>query len=100
MKRNLIRYQTRPEAADENQRLIEQVFRELRTEAPEGLRYLALRLEDGSFVHFVSVTEEGDGKLPGLPAFKAFQNGIRDRVVEPPKVAAATVIGDYRMLGD
>ena len=45
------------ETAEQNQRLIEDVFSELQVKSPEGIRYIALRLADGSFVHFV----ESDG---------------------------------------
>ena len=40
----IVRYRTRPERADENQALIEQVFAELRATAPAGLRYASFRL--------------------------------------------------------
>ena len=55
---NVVRYTARsPEAADENSRLIQQVFAELAAEDPGSLRYAAFRLADGvSFVH-VSVYE-------------------------------------------
>jgi hypothetical protein len=41
MKRTVVRYKTKPEQAEENARLIEKVFQELRTRAPDGVRYLA-----------------------------------------------------------
>jgi hypothetical protein len=99
MKRNLIRYKTRPESADENAKLIAGVFAELETTKPDGVRYLSLRLEDDSFVHLVE-TDAADGSsvLPKLEAFKAFQSGIRERCVEPPVVRGATIVGNYRML--
>ena len=76
MKHTLVRYRTRPELADENQRLIEAVFRELHAEKTHGLRYLALRFTDGTFVHFAA--SEGDTSLlTGLGAFRAFQSGVR-----------------------
>ncbi len=53
MKRTLIRYKTRPELADKNVELIAGVFAELKAAKPEGLRYLSLRLEDDTFVHYV-----------------------------------------------
>jgi len=53
MKRTLIRYKTRPELADKNAELISGVFAELKAAKPEGVRYLSLRLEDDTFVHFV-----------------------------------------------
>jgi hypothetical protein len=99
MKRTLIRYKTRPDAADENQRLIEDVFAELQAKAPEGLRYMALKLADGSFLHFVE-TSDGDSPLPGMDAFRRFQSGIRERCMEPPQPLEATIVGNYRMLGE
>jgi hypothetical protein len=43
----VIRYRTNPEWADENERLIKEVFAEMATRNPEGLRYAAFRLDDG-----------------------------------------------------
>jgi len=65
MKRMLIRYKAKPDRADENERLIEAVFEELHAKAPDGVRYAALRLADGSFVHLVE-TEEGAFAIPSL----------------------------------
>jgi hypothetical protein len=92
----IVRYRTRPEMAEENQRLVEKVFAELAAEAPAGLRYAAFRLADGvSFVHVV--VQEGDGNpLGASPAFAAFQQGIGDRVLEPPTAQEATAVGSYR----
>jgi hypothetical protein len=97
MKRILVRYKAKPEEAQTNQRLIEKVFDELRAKSPAGVRYLALRLGDGSFVHF-AMTEDGAPPIPGLEAFGAFQSGIKERCLEPPQSAEATVVGNYRML--
>jgi hypothetical protein len=99
MKRTLIRYRTRPEAADANARLVEAVFAELAAREPEGLRYLSLRLAGDVFVHFVE-SESDPSPLLQLDAFKAFQQGIRERCVEPPDPRAATVLGNYRMPGE
>ena len=101
MKRTLIRYRTKPDRTDENEALIKAVFQELHAKSPEGIRYLSLKLGDGSFVHFVA-NEAGDQPsiLPSLKAFGAFQNGIRDRCSEPPQSGDVTVVGNYRMLSD
>ena len=63
------------------------------------MRYLSLRLDDGTFVHFVE-TDAGDGSsaLLKLAAFQAFQSGIRERCIEPPLAQGATIVGNYRML--
>src|SRR4029450_13937049 len=47
MRPTLVRYRTHPDRAEENQHLIEKVFQELRAGSPDGLRYLALKLDDG-----------------------------------------------------
>jgi hypothetical protein len=98
MKRTLIRYKTKPELADKNAELIAGVFAELKAAKPEGLRYLSLRLDDDTFVHFVESEADSGSALPSLAAFKAFQSGIRERCIEPPQAGSATIVGNYRML--
>ena len=100
MKRTLIRYKTKPELADRNAGLITEVFAELKATKPDGVRYLSLRLDDGTFVHFVETAPEAAGVIPGLTAFKAFQSGIRERCIEPPQPGNATIVGNYRMLDE
>jgi hypothetical protein len=101
MKRTLIRYKTKPELTDKNAELIAGVFEELKAAKPDGVRYLSLRLDDDTFVHFVE-TEASDGSsaLPKLAAFQAFQSGIRERCIEPPLAGGVTIVGNYRMLGE
>jgi len=43
----VVRYTTRPDTADENEQLIKAVFTQLAEQLPEGLRYIAIRLDDG-----------------------------------------------------
>jgi hypothetical protein len=94
----VIQYETRPEAADENQRLVERVFEELGAVAPDGLRYAAFRLADGvTFVHVMDAEGEAD-PLTGLASFAEFQAGARDRMAGAPARAGATLVGSYRFL--
>ena len=99
MQRTLIRYKTKPELADKNAELIAAVFEELKAAQPEGVRYVSLRLDDNSFVHFVETESDAANAISRLAAFKAFQNGIRERCVEPPQAGGVTIVGNYRMLG-
>ena len=99
MKRTLIRYKAKPELADRNAELVSAVFAELKAAGPDGVRYLTLRLEDDTFIHFVeTAADDGSSPLPKLPAFAAFQNGIRERCAEPPLPKGAAIVGNYRML--
>jgi hypothetical protein len=91
----VIRYTTKPESADENERLVRAVFAELAATKPEGLHYATFRLDDGvSFVH-VALFDGEENPLNASPAFAAFQSGIKDRCVEGPTPADATVVGSY-----
>ena len=93
----VVRYTTKPERADENQRLVEAVFAELAETAPAGLRYESYRLADGvSFVHVASIdTDDGSNPLVATPAFAAFLSGIADRCSVAPLVCDADKIGAY-----
>jgi hypothetical protein len=68
----LVRYRAKPDKIEENERLIREVFRELHGRAPEDVRYLVLRLDDGTFYHLV---EDGSRRIPSLDAFAAFRRG-------------------------
>ena len=70
----VIRYKTRPESADENERLIRDVFPELAEQRPPGLHYAAFRLEDGvSFVH-VAVIDGATNPLSTTPIGQLHSN--------------------------
>jgi hypothetical protein len=91
----IVRYQTRPDAAERNQRLIERVFEELRGLQSGGFRYMAFRLEDGvGFVH-VAIFDGDDDPLAESPAFRRFQRGTAERLVGPPDIKSMTIVGSY-----
>jgi hypothetical protein len=94
----VVRYQTKPERADENQVLIEEVFGALETSEPDGLRYATFRLADGvSFVHVASIeTDDGTNPLTATPAFTEFVRDISDRLEQGPFASDATTVGSYR----
>jgi hypothetical protein len=95
MPTTVIRYRTRPDRADKNQKLIESVFADLAQAAPAGIGYTALRLADGeSFIHIIETTT-ADNPIADLDAFAAFQADIGDRLAAPPTAAEADVIGTY-----
>jgi hypothetical protein len=98
MKATVVRYQAKPDRADENQQLIEAVFAELEARQPEGFTYKVFRLDDGvSFVHVVIEHDVTDpDSLQAVPAFQAFVANIADRCDIPPVAMGATIVGGYR----
>jgi len=93
----VVRYRVKAERSEENIRYIQGVFDALRAAAPEGVKYTAMRLEDGvSFVHLALIdTVDGSNPIAALDAFKAFVKDIGERCAEPPQAMQAEVIGDY-----
>jgi phosphoglycolate phosphatase-like HAD superfamily hydrolase len=102
MKRQIVIYKAKPEHNAENERLLKAVFAELRAKQPKDVRYVAARLSDDTYVHIVFTdTPEGEpNPLSKLDAFRAYQAEVRSRLQAPPTTGEATIIGDYRMLGE
>ena len=97
MKTTVVRYQAKPERADENQKLIEAVFADLEDRQPKGFTYKVLRLEDGvSFIHTVVEHDvDNPDSLQGVPAFQAFVSTVAERCDVQPVAMGATTVGDY-----
>src|SRR5258708_12493419 len=90
--KSLIRYKTKPESADENQRLVEKVYEELATRDPGGIRYATLRLEDGvSFIHiFMTDSDDTPNALGRIAAFPQSQRHLPHPSPELPVTHPAT----------
>jgi len=99
MSATVVRYQAKPDRADENQKLIEAVFADLEARDAQGFTYKVFRLEDGvSFVHVVIEHDdvEKPDSLQDVPAFQTFVAGIADRCEVPPLAMGATIVGGWR----
>jgi len=96
MKTVLVRYKTASkDHAEENARLIHAVFDQLRERGTPGVRYSTFRLADGvTFMHFAT-TDAEENPVTALPAFKAFQERIKERTTEPPVVTELFTVDAY-----
>jgi hypothetical protein len=91
----VVRYITHTGSADDNEKLIKAVFVQLAERLPDGLRYIAIRLDDGvSFMH-IAVHENDHNPLTELPAFEEFASTIKERCTEGPVPVNGTVVGSY-----
>lgn len=85
------------DAANENQRRVEGVFRELAVNKPSNVSYIVLRLADDSFLH-VSFHNHGEDQvnpIASTPAFAHFQDGHADRREGAVDQQTATLVGAY-----
>jgi hypothetical protein len=96
MRHVMVRYTTRADQADENARLITEVFESLQRSAPPGLSYASYRLDDGvSFVHVASIADPDKNPLRQLAEFNTFTAGVRDRCEVLPVTTVLTQLGQY-----
>lgn len=93
----VVRYRPKADRADENQRLVEEVFAELNAADPGGIRYATFKLADGTWVHVADITTAVN-PLTGMQAFAAFTAALDDRCEEGegPNPQPAEVVGSYR----
>jgi hypothetical protein len=94
----VVRYQAKPDRADENQALIEAVFAQLEERQPDGFTYKVFRLDDGvTFIHVVIEHDiENPDSLQAVPAFQDFVADIADRCDIARQAMGATIVGGYR----
>ena len=91
----VVRYRTRPDAAEENARLVEGVFTSLADTMPGDFRYTTYRLADGvTFVH-IALFAGTENPLATLPAFAEFQRELPQRCEEQPAPSEAVIVGSY-----
>ena len=102
MREVLVRYKVKPERAAENEELVRAVYDELRSSAPDGLRYATFQFDDGvSFAHVALIdTDDGENPLSRIKAFAEFQSGIADRCEDAPVATEMREIGSYRLFGE
>ena len=99
MYQRLIRYQTKPDQADANAKLVEAVYAELHRTQPDGVSYATFRLNDQvTFVHVVQVRQE-PSPLLAVKAFGECQAGIADRVDQGPVQDELAEVGSYHFFG-
>ncbi len=97
MKTIVVRYETKPECAEENKQLIEKVFAELAEMKPTGFGYASFQLEDGvTFVHIANESDADGNSLADVAAFKNFVANVGDRCAVKPVAMSANVVGSYQ----
>jgi hypothetical protein len=98
-KTTVVQYRTKPDRAEENQRLIDAVFADLAEREPEGFTYKVFRLDDGvSFIHIVIEHDDVDNpqSLQEIPAFQTFAADVGDRCDVAPVASGASIVGGFR----
>jgi hypothetical protein len=90
----VVQYTLRPDAVEENVRLVRAVYDELAEQQPEGFRYSTLQIDETSFMH-IAIVEGDTNPLDNVAAFKTFTADIAARCVTGPDPRPATLVGRY-----
>ncbi|MGH3321382.1 MAG: hypothetical protein ACRDN9_14630 [Streptosporangiaceae bacterium] len=93
--RVMIRCKVRPDEVERNLELLQDVYEEMRSVQPKGLRYATLQLEDKvTFVAFAEM-DEGPAVLQQLGAFQRYRATLDDRCDEPSVLTVLHEVGSY-----
>jgi hypothetical protein len=73
------------------------VYEALEREQVQGIRYTTCRLPDGvTYINLLELDDGVDNPLLTLPEGRAFQEGLKTWMTEPPTSERLTVIESYR----
>ena len=73
------------------------IFEALEREQPQGFRYTTCRLPDGvTYINLWEIDDGVDNPLTTLPEARAFQEGLKTWMAEPPIYEQLMVVGSYR----
>ena len=90
-----IRCKVRPDGVEASLELLQEVYEEMRSVQPKGLRYATFQLEDKvTFVSFAEM-DEGPEVLQQLEAFQRLRATPDERFDEPPVLTMLHEVGSY-----
>jgi hypothetical protein len=73
------------------------IFEALEREQVQGIRYTTCRLPDGvTYINLLELDDGVDNPLLALPEGRAFQEGRKIWMAEPPTSEQLTVVESYR----
>lgn len=75
---------------------VKSMFAALRDAQPPGVRYESYRLPgEGSYTILLELPDGGENPLPGVAAFREFQEQLQSWLAEPPVMEQVTTLGSY-----
>jgi hypothetical protein len=96
----MVRSEVKAERVAEVEAAIEKAFAGIHQAKPEGVRYASSKLGDGVTVVALLALEGDTYPLLELPAFREFQESLKDRVAGPAVPEQLQVIGSYRLFDE
>jgi len=93
----MVRSRVKTESVAAIEAALRAMFSAIQEARPQGIRYASFRLPDGvTYVAWLELDDGAENPLPSLPAFREFQEHLKNWLAEPPVVEPLMVIGSYR----
>jgi quinol monooxygenase YgiN len=100
MKHSIIQYTVKEGKAAENAGLISDVFAQLLSANPKGIKYQVFNIDANSFMHIITFeSDEANKAFTNLPAFQAFRANLNERLENPPVRKEVVQVGSYQAAG-
>jgi hypothetical protein len=75
---------------------VKSMFAALGDAQPRGVRYESYRRPgEGSYTILLELPDGGENPLPGVAAFREFQEQLKTWLAEPPVMEQVTTLGSY-----
>jgi hypothetical protein len=94
----MIRVKVKPENVNDVEAAAKTMFGALAKVQPKGVQYASSKLSDGvTFVIVLALESPKDNPLPAIPEFRAFQEGLKGWLAEPPMSEQLSIVGSYNL---
>jgi quinol monooxygenase YgiN len=94
----MVRAKVKADKVAELEKATGEMFTAIEAAQPGGVRYASCKLPDGeTFVILLELDDDEDNPLLAVPAFRDFQDNIRNWIAEPPVAEQLTPVGSYRL---
>lgn len=94
----MVRARIKADKAAEMEKAAREMFAAIDAAQPQGVRYASSRLADGeTYVILLALDDDESNPLVAVPAFRDFQDNLKNWLAGPPAVEELTPVGSYRL---
>jgi hypothetical protein len=94
----MIRAKIKSDKVAELEKAATEMFTEIDAAQPDGVHYGSCKLPDGvTYVILLGLDNDENNPLGAVPAFRDFQENLKNWIAEPPAIEQLTPVGSYRL---
>lgn len=94
----MVRAKIKPGKAADLEKAAQEMFAAIQAAEPQGVRYASCKLPDGeTYVILLALDDDENNPLVAVPAFRDFQENLKNWLAGPPAVEQLTPVGSYRL---